>query len=817
MNPTDLIDQSESLENLNDYFEWINKSNKTLPLHSAAAYNNMEKNYDKMESTVKKMLYKLREADLLYQALDSRDQNNDTLLHIAIKNNNISLVKTLITEFNNKIDVEGGPDSFTPLQLTAQLGSIEIFDFLLENNANIDEVNIRNENALHVAATYNKPQFIKHFLNKEYEINKHYSCYDDKNSQQFTPIMCATFYGHINCIDVFHCRFKSKLNFILKDRDNYDRTIFHLCARKNHFDCFKYFLDLIEDIYDKKDILKQKDNRDNTVLHYACKYGNYDIVKYIFLFIDINSSLVFIKNNDEQTAFHVACKKGTADIINYILEKIGENSHLLLKDKDINLNTPLHLACLNDNENIVTILLKHGADVNARNIQNLTALDISCNKGNLTLSKLLIEHKSPINSANPNERVNLPIHLACRSGNKNLVKYLIGSGADLSVLNEKEENVLDIAIKKGHRDIVETLLQLDNYYVLINLEKEKYNSRFKSLNEKMPDMTMILINKMIINKDTQIYNFSSMDPSFKAIENVENHPLYILSKTESEDLLMHEALSELVKIKWNRFPQKVYYANLATYITFLCFLTYHIRNTIRYEDYLESEATLTHLNYELLDRPSIISIILLFLNIIFLVLHATKELFQILSKGFSYIKALDNILELNTYVLSMIFLTPWIYLTTDHDGEDILYVKTEFQMRLSSLCSISSWMILVLFIQMLPSIGIYSVMLRKILAKSLSLLPIFIIMIYGFSMAFTLDKGERLVGENSTTTFVSILKTMEMLVGELNSESLKYEEFITKQIGFFFFLGIMCVMLLNLLIGKNKIQAFLNLIILMLL
>lgn len=245
-------------------------------------------------------------------------------------------------------------------------------------------------------------------------------------------------------------------------------------------------------------IIKQKDLLGNTTIHYICKNGNLKFLEFVFS-RRISKDLILIRNENQQTCLHLACVRGNTDIVRYLLKIQNDHSMDLLDRKDADFNTMLHLACLNDRYQTAELLLKHGSNLDSRNIQNMTPLDICCIRGNLGLAKLLIRYGSDINYEG-NGNTNSPIHFAIKSGNKNLVEYLIDSGADISVINNKKQNVLDIAIKKNYSDIVEYLLGLEYSKILIDLETDVGIERLKILSMKMPSLIIILLDKIIDKK-----------------------------------------------------------------------------------------------------------------------------------------------------------------------------------------------------------------------------------------------------------------------------------------------------------------------------
>ena len=264
----------------------------------------------KISRIIKKILNKIKNSDivLLNQALNTKDHDDFTLLHISIQNDYYELAQILIEEYSNMINIPAGADQNLPIHLAAQNGSIRIFDLLVKHKAKISATNAKSENCLHIAANANKQEFIKHFLSVELKINSNNLCCKATNLYQFTPLMSAAFAGSLEAIKELTT---TNTTYDIGYKDIDDHSIFHLCAKKNRLTCFSY---LIENVLQNSEVLinvlGQKDKYDNTILHIVCFYGYYDMLTFILRKMSTNQNLIFRKNYYEQSCFHLCCKEG---------------------------------------------------------------------------------------------------------------------------------------------------------------------------------------------------------------------------------------------------------------------------------------------------------------------------------------------------------------------------------------------------------------------------------------------------------------------------------------------------------------------------
>lgn len=108
--------------------------------------------------------------------------------------------------------------------------------------------------------------------------------------------------------------------------------------------------------------------------------------------------------------------------------KIKRIKELLSSGIDVNTkneyeNTFLHIACLNNNIEIVKLLLTHPKiDVNSKNKDGQTPLYVACYDNNVEIVKLLLTH--PKIDVNIQDR-DTPLYIACGSNRIEVVKLLL--------------------------------------------------------------------------------------------------------------------------------------------------------------------------------------------------------------------------------------------------------------------------------------------------------------------------------------------------------------------------------------------------------
>lgn len=148
-----------------------------------------------------------------------------------------------------------------------------------------------------------------------------------------------------------------------------------------------------------------------------------------------------------------AIQKGDIDKLCSIIEKKPDLVHLKISDGD----TALHFAIYLEKKNIVELLLKKGAKVNAINEYKQTPLHYTFYKNNLELARLLLNHGANINCRNVWGVT--PFSQVVRKGYLKGIQFLIKRGADINLQNNHGKSPLHEAVGRGYVKIVTLLLK----------------------------------------------------------------------------------------------------------------------------------------------------------------------------------------------------------------------------------------------------------------------------------------------------------------------------------------------------------------------
>ena len=95
----------------------------------------------------------------------------------------------------------------------------------------------------------------------------------------------------------------------------------------------------------------------------------------------------------------------------------------IAKEKNIRVNTDLHLAAEKGDKEIVEILVGQDANVDAINKYSNTSLHMAVWGGHLAVVEILVRAGANVNV--PNTRCYMPLHLAAKSGHTAIVEMLV--------------------------------------------------------------------------------------------------------------------------------------------------------------------------------------------------------------------------------------------------------------------------------------------------------------------------------------------------------------------------------------------------------
>ena len=288
---------------------------------------------------------------------------------------------------------------------------------------------------------------------------------------------------------------------MVSDQDNFGTSALHAAAEAG-------WDDLVDMLLKAGARPSPKDEKKKTPVYYAALNGNINIISLISTekteyevlpelsgYADLssgrNGTVPMSKDLGDpaalEEAFCDAAEAGKLDVIVTLLEyhvslanskKRGKSAMMFAihgeyeKILDVLLNAeaslscpefspsdqiPLHQAIRSSNENIVTMLLDHGADVQTRDELSRTALFETLDCHDLDGAVLLLDQG--INLSSRDHKGNCVLHEAVRRGAFEHATLFIDQGIELNEFNEEGLTPLHLAARQNHCRIVNDLLE----------------------------------------------------------------------------------------------------------------------------------------------------------------------------------------------------------------------------------------------------------------------------------------------------------------------------------------------------------------------
>ncbi|XP_051788186.1 ankyrin repeat domain-containing protein 27 [Erpetoichthys calabaricus] len=403
----------------------------------------------------------------------SRDNKGYTPLHIASVYGQSSLVDLLVSKGAdiNATDYH----ALTPLHLSCQKGYQSVTLLLLHYNADTNMQDNNGNTPLHLACTYGHEDCVKALV--YYNV---FSCrLDIQNDKGDTPLHIAARWGYEGIIEVllengasmniqnkakdtpFQCALNSKILSLLdfqwtavnrqstiESLNRSSQTSTEICSQTATLSSMS---PLLTNLWceNKNEKFKEVDK-----LLRAVADGDTEMVRYLFEWTDEESEGDF-RDPLKLEFCHPLCQCPKCEPAQ---QKVTYNQ---ICGFEINVSnqdgfTPLHVAALHGRENLVSLLIAHGANINIENTHGATSLHLACQNGNLQTVRYLLGCNAKMNKKD--HFGNTPLIHAVLRGDHDTVKVLLESGASLNISNSQGNTALHEAARANNSLLVELLV-----------------------------------------------------------------------------------------------------------------------------------------------------------------------------------------------------------------------------------------------------------------------------------------------------------------------------------------------------------------------
>ena len=378
--------------------------------------------------------------------------------HLAVARGNLAMLQIFVKKYGGCI--LSAADKFHSFVLHKAVFSINaepLVEFLLQNGCDPNQKDGEGSTPLHLAASIGNEKAVRLLL-------AHNADPMIRNMDGQNVICCAAFWK----------------------KDAVARALFDHCSCKK--------------------MISDWDTRGKNALHYAIA-GDLDCV---VIHMIGKAGLKESQDAEGNTVLHAAAKKGNTAMLKAILEL--EDAHLYINEPSETGATPLHVAAIGGHKKCCEVLLSHGALVHKCH-QGFTPFMVAASHGNVSVMKQLHD-AHPFQKSWCNSNGDTALHLAAKNGHTGAVQLCLDIGVSISH-NKEGESFLDIAIAKGHEQIVLAAVNHTRWQWCLDLHSPKCNPPMVALIEKLPKAAIAVLDRCLDKapgdpKSTEyweVYNF----------------------------------------------------------------------------------------------------------------------------------------------------------------------------------------------------------------------------------------------------------------------------------------------------------------------
>uniref|UniRef100_A0A4W5QZM4 Ankyrin repeat and SOCS box containing 2a, tandem duplicate 1 n=1 Tax=Hucho hucho TaxID=62062 RepID=A0A4W5QZM4_9TELE len=333
------------------------------------------------------------------------DLKGQTALILAVYREKVACVETLL-EKGADPDL-ANKDRETPLYKACESGNAEIVVMLLNHGAVVNKHCIQGCTALQEAVSRNNVEICEILVQAGAKLSP-------TNMYGIAPLFTAAQSGHVETL-----RFLIKHGADINSEASDGATALYEAAKNGHEDIVELLLSQDADA-------NKAGNKGLLPLHIAAQRGADGIVS---LLIKVTSK--YRVNRSGVSPLHLAAECNRDEVVEVLIEAGYDVNAMLSEDHSMMYEdhrcTTLYFAVANGNLDATTMLLEAGA---IPNLDTFNPLLVALRQGSIELVTLLVEHGANVNAYVPTHPTSFPATLIFGMKYLSMLKYLMDNGCD---------------------------------------------------------------------------------------------------------------------------------------------------------------------------------------------------------------------------------------------------------------------------------------------------------------------------------------------------------------------------------------------------